>query len=137
MFAQWPSVPDSTHDVHVPTHAPSQQTPCAQKPEKHSVASAQVLPTPFNPHEPLVQTAGAAHSASVVQDALHTLTPHWNGKHELAAGVTHAPWPSHVDPGVNVVELDGHVESAHAVPLAYFWHAPAWHLPLVPQLAAP
>ena len=137
MFAQWPSEPESTHDVHVPAHAPSQQTPSAQNPEMHSVASAQVFPMPLRPHEPFVHTAGAAHSASVVHEALHTLTPHWNGKHELAAGVTHAPWPSQVAPGVNVVVLAGHVESWQAVPGAYRWHAPAWHLPFVPQLAAP
>jgi hypothetical protein len=38
---------------------------------------------------------------------------------------------------VNVVVEVGHVELWQAVPLRYFWHAPAWHLPFVPQPAAP
>src|SRR5882672_3350531 len=37
---QRPSVPESTHERQVPAHASSQQTPWAQKPETHSVASA-------------------------------------------------------------------------------------------------
>ena len=45
--------------------------------------------------------------------------------------------PSQVEPGVNVVVAAGHVESLQGVPFAYFWHAPAWHLPFVPQLAPP
>jgi hypothetical protein len=51
--------------------------------------------------------------------------------------VTQAPTPSQVAPGVNVVVAVGQVESWQAVPLGYFWHAPAWHLPFVPQPAAP
>jgi hypothetical protein len=137
MFEQWPREPDSTHDWHVPPHAPSQQTPCAQNVDWHSPPSAHVLPSPFKPQDPFVQTAGAAHAASLVQAALQTPAPHWNGKHELALGVTHAPWPSQVEPGVKVVVPAGQVEPAHAVPEAYFWQAPAWHLPFVPQLAGP
>jgi hypothetical protein len=137
MLPQWPSDPDSTQEVHVPAQAESQQTPCAQNVDWHSLPSAHVLPSPLRPHEPFVQTAGDAQSASVVQAALHTAAPHSNGKHELAAGVTHAPWPSQVEPGVNVVVFAGHVEAAHAVPTEYFWQAPAWHLPFVPQLPAP
>ena len=115
----------------------SQQTPCAQNPEMHSVASAQVLPRPLRPHDPLVHTAGGAQSPSPVQEALQTPAPHSNGKHELAPGVTQAPWPSQVEPGVNVVVFAGQLEPAQAVPRAYFWHAPAAHLPFVAQLAGP
>jgi hypothetical protein len=118
-LAQWPSDPDRTHDVHVPAQAVSQQTPCAQNVEWHSPSSAHVWPSSLRPHEPFEQTAGDAQSAPVVQAALQTAAPHSNGKHELAAGVTHAPWPSQVDPGVNVVVLAGQVEPAHAVPTAY------------------
>jgi hypothetical protein len=137
MLPQWPSDPDSTHEVHVPAQAESQQTPCAQKVDWHSLPSAHVLPSPLRPHEPFVHTAGDAQSASVVHAALHTPAPHSKGKHELAAGVTHAPWPSQVEPGVKVVVVAGQVEAAHEVPTAYFWQAPAWHLPFVPQLAGP
>ena len=38
---------------------------------------------------------------------------------------------------MNVVVAAGHVESLQGVPFAYFWQAPAWHLPFVPQPAAP
>jgi hypothetical protein len=95
------------------------------------------LPKPLSPHEPFVHTAGAAQSRSVVHAALQTSPPHWKGKHELAAGVTHAPWPSQAEPGVKVVVLVGQVDPSQEVPWRYFWHAPAWHLPFVPQLAGP
>lgn len=137
MFAQRPSEPDSTHERQVPAQASSQQTPCAQKPETHSAPSAHVLPAPLSPHEPFVQTAGAEQSRSLVHAALQTLPPHWNGKQELAAGVTHAPLPSQVEPGVKVVVPGKQLEPAHAVPCAYFWQAPPWHLPVRPQLAGP
>jgi hypothetical protein len=120
MLAQWPSEPESTHDWQVPAHALSQQTPCAHEPEPHSIPSTHVLPRSFNPHDPFEQTAGAVQSASVVQAFLQTPAPHRNGKHELAPGVTHAPWPSQVEPGVKVVVPAGHVESSQAVPCAYF-----------------
>jgi hypothetical protein len=45
--------------------------------------------------------------------------------------------PSQVEPAVEDVVPAGQVAAAQEVPLAYFWQAPAWHLPLVPQLAAP
>ena len=121
----------------MPLQAESQQTPCAQNVDWHSLPSAHVLPIPLRPHDPFVQTAGVAQSPSVVQAALHAPAPHSKGKHELAAGVTHAPWPSQVEPGVKVVAVAGQVEAAHAVPTRYFWQAPAWHLPFVPQLAGP
>jgi hypothetical protein len=51
--------------------------------------------------------------------------------------VLHFPAPSQVDWPVNVVVAAGHVESLHLTPAPYFWHAPAAHRPLLPQLAAP
>jgi hypothetical protein len=74
----------------------------------------------LRPHEPFVQTAGDAQSASLMQAALQAPAPHSNGKHELAAGVTQAPTPSQVEPGVNVVVLAGQVEPAQDVPTRYF-----------------
>jgi hypothetical protein len=46
------------------------------------------------------------------------------------------PAPSQVEPGVKVVLPAGHAGSPHGVPWANFWHAPAAHMPFVPQLAA-
>jgi hypothetical protein len=71
---------------------------------------------PFNPHDPPMHTAGDAQSALLVHVARQAPGPHKNGKHELAAGATHAPAPSQVEPAVKVVVVAGHVGSLHAVP---------------------
>jgi hypothetical protein len=39
-------------------------------------------------------------------------------------GVTQAPLPSQVEPGVNMMPVVGHVESLQDEPFAYFWQAP-------------
>jgi hypothetical protein len=130
---QVPAVAASAHERQVPVQAVRQQTPCAQNPVVHSCPSAQVAPGGLRPQEPPVHTAGAAQSASAVQVALHTEAPQWKGKHEVEEGVTHLPAPSHVAPGVNVVPPAGQLGSAQGIPCAYLWHAPASHMPLVPQ----
>jgi hypothetical protein len=129
-----PAVAARAHDRHVPVHAVLQQTPCAQKLEAHSLFSAQVAPGDLRPHRPFAQTAGASQSPSTVQVALQATAPQANGKHGIADGVTHAPAPSQVEPGVKVVE--GQVAPAHGVPCAYLWQAPAAHMPFVPQVEA-
>jgi hypothetical protein len=45
------------------------------------------------------------------------------------------PAPSHAAAAVKVVDPAGQVASAHGSPCAYFWHAPASHMPLVPHVA--
>jgi hypothetical protein len=84
-----------------------------------------------------MHTAGAAQSALEVQAFRQTLVPHWYGKQDMVAGVLQVPAPSHVDAPVDVVVPDGQTGSLHELPEAYFWQAPASHLPLVPQLAWP
>ena len=49
----------------------------------------------------------------------------------------HVPAPSHVPPAVKVLPGIGQLAFAQAVPCGYFWHAPAWHLPSVPQEVGP
>lgn len=98
--AQVPAVAASAHDRHVPVQALRQHTPCAQKPLAHSVPSAHVAPGDLRPQDPFAQEAGASQSASAAHEALHAEAPQRNGKHELAAGVTQAPAPSQVEPGV-------------------------------------
>ena len=120
-----PAACGSAHDRHMPAHAVLQQTPCAQKLDAHSLFSAHAAPGDLRPHRPFAQTAGASQSASPAHVALQAAAPHANGKHDVAAGVTHAPAPSQVAPGVNVVVEVGQVESWQAVPFGYFWHAPA------------
>jgi hypothetical protein len=131
---QVPDVVDRAQDKHVPVQVVRQQTPCAQKPLPHSVPSAQVAPGDLRPHDPPVHTAGGSQSASAAQLALHAEAPQRNGKHELAAGVTQAPAPSHVEPGVKVVPAAGQLASPHGVPCANLWQAPAAHMPFVAQL---
>jgi hypothetical protein len=115
----------------------AQQTPCAQMPLPHSVPPAQTAPSDLSPHDPALQEAGGAQSASAVQDDLHTAAPQANGAQELDSGVTQVPAPSQVAAGVNVVPAEGQLAAAHGVFWTYFWQAPAWHLPSVPQLALP
>jgi hypothetical protein len=47
------------------------------------------------------------------------------------------PAPSQVEAPVKVTDPVGQVAAEQVVPLAYFWQAPAWHFPLVPQVAVP
>jgi hypothetical protein len=120
-----PSEVGSAHDWHEPLQAELQHTPWAQNFERHSVPSAHVLPRPLRPHEPIMQTAGAAQSPSAVHETLQTFVPQLYGKHELAAGVTQAPLPSQVELAVKFVVEAGHVEPLHSVAFAYFWQTPA------------
>src|SRR5262249_42353478 len=83
MLVHVPSDADRLHVWQLPLQALLQQTPWAQKLETHSLAAAQVLPSPFRPQDPALHTAGGAQSASAVQVFLHALVPQRNGKHEL------------------------------------------------------
>jgi hypothetical protein len=134
--AQVPALAASAHDRQVPVQAVRQQTPCAQKALAHSLPSAHAAPGDLRPHEPFVHTAGGSQSPSAAQLALQAEAPHRNGKQDVAAGVTHSPAPSHVEPGVNVVPPTGQVASPQGVPCANFWQAPAAHMPLVPHVEA-
>jgi hypothetical protein len=98
---------------------------------------AQAAPVDCSPHEPSMQTAGAAQSAFAVHVALQAAAPQVKGAHDVAAGLRQVPAPSQAAPGVNVVPPAGQAAAAHDVPWAYFWQLPAAHRPLVPQLAAP
>ena len=134
---QVPALPCSAHDMHLEPQVVAQQAPCAQTPLPHSVPPAQTAPSGLRPQEPALQEAGGAQSASAVQDELHTAAPQANGAQELDIGVTQVPAPSQVAAGVNVVPAGGQLAPAQGVPCTYFWQAPAWHLPSVPQLAPP
>jgi hypothetical protein len=118
--AHVPPVAASAHDRHVPVQAVRQQTPCAQNPVAHSAPAAQAAPGDLSPHDPSVQTAGAAQSASAAHVALHAETPQRKGKQEVAGGVTQAPAPSHVARGVDVVPEAGQLGSPQEIPSVYF-----------------
>jgi len=125
-------------DWQAPWQAVAQQVCCEQKPDEHSAAVPQVRPLLLRPHEPLLQIAGEAQSASVAQEFLHTLTPHWNGKQGPGAGVTQVPAPSQVEAAVKTVVPAGQLEPMQVVPCRYFWQAPLpSHFPSVPHDVAP
>jgi hypothetical protein len=132
---QVPSVPASPHETQLALQAVAQQTPCAHWPLRHSTPVPQLAPFGLRPHEPPVHTAGGAQSAFAPQIELQAATPQRNGKQEVAAGVMQLPAPSQVAWRTRVVLPEAQVAAAHGVPSAYFWQAPASHLPLVPQLA--
>lgn len=132
--AHVPAVVAPAHDMHVPAQAVRQQTPCAQTPVVHSVPSLHVPPGDLRPHDPALHTDGATQSASAVQVALHEEAPHLYGAHDVDGGVTHAPAPSQLEAGVCVVPFAGQLAPPHGVPCAYFWQAPASHMPFVPHI---
>ena len=117
---QVPALAPSAHERHLPVQSVLQHTPCAQKPLAHSPPSPQTAPGGLRPHEPFVHTAGASQSASAEQLALQAEAPQLNGKHDVAAGVTQAPAPSQVEPGVKVVPPAGQVGSPQGVPCPNF-----------------
>lgn len=123
--------------MQVPEQAVPQQTPCAQVFDWHSPPIWQTAPFGFSPQDPLMQVAGVAQSALLVQVDLQALTPQVNGKQEPAMGVPQVPLPSQTAAGVKVVPGTVQVAPAQAVPCGYFWQAPAWHFPSFPQDAVP
>jgi hypothetical protein len=134
---QVPALAASAQDMHFDAQVVEQQAPWAQMPLPHSVPPAQTAPVGLSPHEPATQVAGWAQSAAALQVDLHAAVPQPKGKHELDIGVAQAPAPSQLEAGVKVVPAAGQLAAAQAVPFTYFWQAPAWHLPLVPQLVPP
>jgi hypothetical protein len=138
MGVQVPALAVSAHDMHFPVQAVEQQAPCEQIPLPHSTPASHTAPSDLSPQDPaLLQEFGETQSASAVQVDLQAATPQVKGAQELAVGVTQVPAPSQLEAGVKVVPLLGQVAPAHGVPCTYFWQAPAWHLPLVPQLGPP
>ena len=124
----------SAHDLQMPVHADSQQTPCSQKFERHSPFARQMAPFGLRPHDPFTHTAGGWHWLSIVHDGRHASVPQVNGKQGRVAGVTQVPAPSQDASGVNWWVAVGQVAALHGVFAGHFWQAPASHLPFVPQV---
>ena len=98
---QVPAVPDSAHDRQVPVQLELQQTPCWQRPEAHSVAPAQVVPSGFFVHWPALQMLGAMQSLLVVQVVRQIpLGPQLYAPHEIGVASWHVPVPLQVRSGV-------------------------------------
>lgn len=134
---QLPALLLRAQERQVPVQPVAQQTPWAQMVLPHSPPAEQIAPLGLSPHDPLMQLAGAAQSASFAHVALQALVSQANGKHEVGAGTTQVPAPSHDPPAVKVVPLAAQLAFAHEVPCGYFSQAPAWHLPSVAQLVPP
>jgi hypothetical protein len=111
-----------------------QQTPSVQNPLPHWLPALHAAPAGLRPHDPVAsQVLGATQSASLAHEVRQAPAAHMNGKQGRLAGVTHVPFPSHSDAGVNV-EVLGQDGSTHFTPLGQLAHAPAWHLPVVMQV---
>ena len=70
-FVQAPSVPVSAHDWQAPVQALSQQTPCAQRDEAHSLPAEHEAPLFLRPHELPLQTLGVEQFAVTVHARKH------------------------------------------------------------------
>jgi hypothetical protein len=84
-----PTLPPTLQAVQAPLQVVSQQTPCAQWVELHSEPALHAWPLFLSPHDPLVQTKPAAHSALVEQLAKHLVPVHTNGLQPRVVGVAH------------------------------------------------
>jgi hypothetical protein len=116
MLLQVPADPVSAHDWQVPVHAVAQHTPCAQKPDAHSVAPAHVCPSGFLEQVPPLHTLGATQSALVVQVVLHAsvVVLQAYGLHDEGVAAAHMPVPLHSRGGVKVEPVQS--AATHWVP---------------------
>ncbi len=62
--------------MHAAVQAPSQQTPCAQNPDLHSLAWLQSVPFSLSPHDSFVQMLPSEHCAVLVHEPKHVLPLH-------------------------------------------------------------
>lgn len=134
MLEQVPRDVVSAQDLQMPWQVVWQQTPCSQFPERHSSLFPQTAPFGCRPQDPFTHAAGGRHWAFDVHEAKQALVSQAYGKHDVVAGVMQVPAPLQVESGVDALVVVGQVASMHGVPEAHFWHAPASHLPLVPQV---
>jgi hypothetical protein len=135
-LAQFPTLPVTAQDLHVPVQAVAQHTPCAQNVELHSAPAVHVAPFGFFPQLPVMQVFGDTQSVVVVQSTRHALlVPHWYGSQPEESAGRQRPAPSHVR---EVVRVDPtQVAAAHSVPATCWRQPPApLQLPSLPQAEA-
>jgi hypothetical protein len=69
-----------------------------------------------------------------VQELAHALLlMQAKGVQSMSAGVTHLPWPSHIEAGVCEAAAE-QLAALQKLPLAVLAHAPPTHLPVMPQV---
>jgi hypothetical protein len=87
-----PIAPGSVQERHALAQATAQQTPCAQKPEAHSVLSEQNAPFILGPHEWFASHAlGATQASSPVQASKQRGPLQANGAHASEGGARQCP----------------------------------------------
>jgi len=111
-----PTDPAIAQDWQVPLHAVVQQTPWAQKPDRHSPLAAHAAVTPFFAQLPPMQVKGATQSASTVHVFRQAVPPHMYGSHIDVVAVWQVPMPLHDRDDVNVEPVQ--VAAAQLVPAA-------------------
>jgi hypothetical protein len=96
-FEHMPSAVASAQVLQVPLHALSQQRPCAQKPELHSLAIVHVAPSGLSEQVVPLQMLGATQCASLEQvfRQMPIVVSHWNAWHDCVVAAAQAPAPSH------------------------------------------
>jgi hypothetical protein len=99
-FTHWPMAPVIAHDLQDAVQAVEQQTPCAQKPEAHSLSLEQNEPISFLPHELPTQVLGATHWALVPHDVKQRVPLQVYGAQGSEDEATHRPVPLQLDGGV-------------------------------------
>ena len=113
-----------------------QQTPWAQKPERHSPPAPHATPTVFLAQLPPMHVNGAMQSASTVHVVRHAPEPQAYGSHMDVVAAWHVPVPLQDRDDVSVDPVQ--VADAHCVPAAYFRQPPApSHMPSFPHVLAP
>src|SRR5262249_36398627 len=118
-----PSMPRTLQAVHAPAHATAQQTPSTQKLDEQSAATGQPARWAcggWAPQPEFTRTAGDPQSVPpAAHVARHAGVPvavlHLYGAHEIDFCATHAPCPSHAEPGTTVDTL--HAGALHWVPM--------------------
>ena len=84
-------------DKQASEQALSQQTPCAQNPEAHSVPEAQSAPRGLRPQEPFAQIPPGVHSAALLHVLKQTSPLQMYGLQARAREGTH--WPEALQVG--------------------------------------
>lgn len=100
----------------MPLHAESQQTPCAQKPDRHSPPTPQATPAAFWAQLPPMQVKGATQSAFTVQVVRQVVALQAYGLHIDVVAVWQVPVPLHDRAAVSVEPVQ--VAAAQVVPAA-------------------
>jgi hypothetical protein len=125
--------------MQVPVQTMSQQTPCWQVPDAHSLPIVHGAPCTLRPHTPELHTFPPEQSAVVRQLTRQVPdVPHMYALQETGAPVTQTPAPSQRPGAVPVDPVTGHVGSLQIVAREYNSQPPLpSQYPSVPQVSRP